>query len=281
MKNLYIVTILLINCSSLPTKQNTDTMNVTSLINQGNAYWGKRVDHKSAKLAALFYKKAFEINKADLYLAASLSKSYFFQAYYLESDLSKRDTLLLKGAKSALEGFENSKFYQTFLDTTKFGVNEIKLEAIKKAPIETISVLFWWAINHGNFLINRPVIDRINSREMLEVAMYRISTLDEDYYYGGPSRFFGMLYSRLPGVPLNRARLNFEQSLLGNPNFFGTRFLRAKYYHTKLGNRELFEEDLKFIINGDPSLLPDAMPENLFEQERAKELLRDATILFE
>ena len=48
---------------------------------------------------------------------------------------------------------------------------------------------------------------------MLEVAMYRISTLDEDYYYGGPSRFFGMLYSRLPGVPLDRARMNFEQSL--------------------------------------------------------------------
>ena len=281
MKNLYIVTILLMNCSFLPTKSNTYKMNADSLINQGNAYWGKRVNNKSAKLAALFYKKAFEINKADLNLAASLSKAYFFQAYYLESDLSKRDTLLLKGAKSALEGFENSIFYQSFLDTTKFEVNEIKLEAIKKAPIETISVLFWWTINHGNFLINRPVIDRINSREMLEVAMYRISTLDEDYYYGGPSRFFGMLYSRLPGVPLDRARLNFEQSLLDNPNFFGTRFLRAKYYHTKLGNRELFEEDLQFIINGDPSLLPDAMPENLFEQEKAKELLRDATILFE
>ena len=90
-----------------------------------------------------------------------------------------------------------------------------------------------------------------------------------------------MFYSRLPGVPLERARLNFDQSLLDNPNFFGTRFLRARYYHTKLGNRELFEEDLQFIINGDPSLLPDAMPENLFEQEKAEQLLRDAIILFE
>ena len=284
MKNLHIVSIfviLLIYCSYLTTKSNTNKMNMSSLINQGNAYWGKRVDPKSAKLAVLFYKKAFELNQTDLNLAASLSKAYYFQAYYVESDLTKRDTLYVKGAESALKGFENSIFYQSFSDTTKFENNKIKLEAIKKAPIETIGVLFWWATNHGKFLINKPVIDRIGSREILEIAMHRISTLDEDYYYGGPRRFFGMLYSRLPGVPLDRAKLNFDKSLLDNPNFFGTRVLRAQYYHTKLGNRELFEEDLEFIIKGDPSLLPDAMPENLFEQEKAKELLNNATILFE
>ena len=284
MKNLHIVSvfvILLINCSYFTTKSNTNKMNMSSLINQGNAYWEKRVDPKSAKLAVLFYKKAFELNQTDLNLAASLSKAYYFQAYYVESDLIKRDALYVKGAESALKGFENSIFYQSFSDTTKFENNKIKLEAIKKAPIETIGVLFWWATNHGKFLINKPVIDRIGSREILEIAMHRISTLDEDYYYGGPRRFFGMFYSRLPGVPLDRAKLNFDKSLLDNPNFFGTRVLRAQYYHTKLGNRELFEEDLEFIIKGDPSLLPDAMPENLFEQEKAKELLNNATILFE
>ena len=284
MKNLHIVSIfviLLLNCSLLTTKSNTNKINADSHINQGNAYWGKRASPKSAKLAVLFYKKAFELNKTDLMLAASLSKAYYFQAYYVESDLSKRDTLYLKGAESALRGFENSTFYQSFSDTTKFENNKMRLEAIKKAPIETIGVLFWWVNNQGKFLINKPVIDRIGSREILEVAMHRISTLDEDYYYGGPTRFFGMFYSRLPGVPLDRAKLNFDQSLLDNPNFFGTRVLRARYYHTKLGNRELFEEDLKFVINGDPSLLPDAMPENLFEQEKAKELLNNTSILFE
>ena len=284
MKNLHIVSIfviLLINCSLLTTKSNTNKINADSHINQGNAYWGKRASPKSAKLAVLFYKKAFELNKTDLMLAASLSKAYYFQAYYVESDLSKRDTLYLKGAESALRGFENSTFYQSFSDTSKFENNKMKLEAIKKAPIETIGVLFWWVNNQGKFLINKPIIDRISSREILEIAMHRISILDEDYYYGGPTRFFGMFYSRLPGVPLDRAKLNFDQSLLDNPNFFGTRVLRARYYHTKLGNRELFEEDLKFVINGDPSLLPDAMPENLFEQDKAKELLNNTTILFE
>ncbi|MEE3195992.1 MAG: hypothetical protein VX260_03445, partial [Candidatus Neomarinimicrobiota bacterium] len=35
----------------------------------------------------------------------------------------------------------------------------MKLEAIKKAPIETIGVLFWWVNNQGKFLINKPIID--------------------------------------------------------------------------------------------------------------------------
>ena len=43
-------------------------MNIDSLINQGNAYWGKRANPKSAKLAVLFYEKAFELNHANLNL---------------------------------------------------------------------------------------------------------------------------------------------------------------------------------------------------------------------
>ena len=262
-------------------QSNTNKLNSESLINQGNAYWSKRANPRSAKLAVLFYQKAFNLNHKDLELAASLSKAYYFQAYYIESDLSKRDTLYLKGSKSALKAFENSDFYKSFSDTSSLENNKKKLEAIKKAPIETIGVLFWWAINHGRYLISKPIIERIESREILELAMYRISTLDEDYYYGGPSRFFGMFYSRLPGVPLERARINFDESLMDNPNYFGTRVLRARYYHTKLGYREQFQDDLKHVIETDPSLLPDAMPENLFEQEKAKELLNNQTILFE
>ena len=57
-------------------------MNIDSLINQGNAYWGKRANPKSAKLAVLFYEKAFELNHANLNLAASLSEAYYFQANF-------------------------------------------------------------------------------------------------------------------------------------------------------------------------------------------------------
>ena len=269
------------NCGYLNIKSKTNRMNSESLIKQGKAYWEKRANPKSAKMAVLFFEKAVELNAQKLELAVSLSKAYHFQGYYIEIDPAIRDTLYLRGAKAAITGFKKTAYFQSFADTASVDNSKLQISAISQAPVETISALYWWATNIGRYLTTKPVLTRIESREIIETAMHRIATMDEDYYYGGPARFFGTFYSRLPGVPLDRAKSNFDQSLADSPDFLGTRVLRARYYHTKLGNRYLFEEDLNYVINADPSALPDAMPENLYEQEKAKELLKHTSILFE
>ena len=269
------------SCGYLNIKSNTNRMNSESLIKQGKAYWEKRANPKSAKMAALFFEKAIKLNPEKLELAVSLSRAYYFQGYYIEIDPAIRDTLYLKGANAALIGFKNTTYFQSFADTTSVDNSKLQISAISQAPVETIPALYWWAANIGRYLTTKPVLTRIESREIIETAMHRIATLDEDYYYGGPTRFFGTFYSRLPGVPLDRAKRNFDQSLADSPDYLGTRVLRARYYHTKLGNRDLFEEDLNYVINADPSALPDAMPENLYEQEKARELLKHTSILFE
>jgi len=268
-------------CGYLNTSTNANRLDYEYLIKEGELYWEKRVNPKSAKMATLYFEKAFELNPQNFELTVSLSRAYYFQGYYIEIDPAKRDTLYLKGASAALTGFQNTAFFQSFDDTASIDNLKLQITAIRKAPVETIPALYWWAANFGRYLTTKPVLKRIESREIIETAMHRIATLDEDYYYGGPTRFFGTFYSRLPGVPLDRAKSNFDQSLSDSPDYLGTRVLRARYYHTKLGNQDLFEEDLKYVINADPSILPDAMPENLFEQEKAKELLKHTSILFE
>ena len=268
-------------CGYLNTSTNANRLDYEYLIKEGELYWEKRVNPKSAKMATLYFEKAFELNPQNFELTVSLSRAYYFQGYYIEIDPAKRDTLYLKGASAALTGFQNTTFFQSFDDTASIDNLKLQITAIRKAPVETIPALYWWAANFGRYLTTKPVLKRIESREIIETAMHRIATLDEDYYYGGPTRFFGTFYSRLPGVPLDRAKSNFDQSLSDSPDYLGTRVLRARYYHTKLGNQDLFEEDLNYVINADPSILPDAMPENLFEQEKAKELLKHTSILFE
>lgn len=268
-------------CGYLNTTSNANRLDYEYLIKEGELYWEKRANPKSAKMATLYFEKAFELNPQNFELTVSLSRAYYFQGYYIEIDPAKRDTLYLKGASAALTGFQNTAFFQSFDDTASIDNLKLQITAIRKAPVETIPALYWWAANFGRYLTTKPVLKRIESREIIETAMHRIATLDEDYYYGGPTRFFGTFYSRLPGVPLDRAKSNFDQSLSDSPDYLGTRVLRARYYHTKLGNQDLFEEDLNYVINADPSILPDAMPENLFEQEKAKELLKHTSILFE
>jgi len=57
--------------------------------------------------------------------------------------------------------------------------------------------------------------------------------------------------------------------------------MRAQYFHTKSGNREKFVQDLQFVLQADPTLLPEVSPENLLEQEKARRLLANESALFE
>ena len=41
---------------------------------------------------------------------------------------------------------------------------------------------------------NKPAIERINHRELLEVIMHRIIALEPDYHYGGHNRFFRVFF---------------------------------------------------------------------------------------
>ena len=106
------------SCGYLNIKSNTKRMNSESLIKQGKAYWEKRANRKSAKMEALFFEKAVELNPQKLELAVSLSKAYYFQGYYIEIDPAIRDTLYLMGANAALTGFKNTTYFQSFTDTT-------------------------------------------------------------------------------------------------------------------------------------------------------------------
>ena len=82
-------------------------------------------------------------------------------------------------------------------------------------------------------------------------------------------------------MELSHSKNNFEKSIAGSPNYLGTYVIRAQYFHTKSGNREKFVQDLQFVLQADPTLLPEVSPENLLEQEKARKLLAKESALFE
>ena len=57
--------------------------------------------------------------------------------------------------------------------------------------------------------------------------------------------------------------------------------MRAQYFHTKSGDREKFVQNLQFVLQADPTLIPEVSPENLLEQEKARRLLAKESALFE
>ena len=48
-------------------------------------------------------------------------------------------------------------------------------------------------------------------RELLEVIMHRVISLDPGFNFSGPYRFFGSLYTRIPGIELSQSKTYFDR----------------------------------------------------------------------
>jgi len=255
--------------------------NVQFLVDKGKSHWEKRVNPKDAERARLFLSKAYYQNPNNGEVSALYSRVCFFIGYYLEEDPDKSDSLYIEGMGTTWDFIISTEAYQEGYALTE-GDSIVKMiSGIENTPQEIIPVLYWWVANYSRFLLTKPVMERIGKREIIETALHRILALNPNFFYHGTNRIFGGIYARLPGVELSHSENNFEKSIAGSPNYLGTYVMRAQYFHTKSGNREKFVQDLQFVLQADPTLLPEVSPENLLEQEKARRLLANESALFE
>ncbi len=283
LKGFFIVVLFIVfSCQpSRFTSQGTLEKNANYLEQQGYSHWEKRTTSKDARMARYYLSQAYSLKPKNPELAIAVSHAYYYEAQYIEPDPAVKDSLFLLGAEIAKEALLNSPRVVTALQDVAGDSNDIIQKAVEVTDESLVPALYWWAANMGSYLVTKAVMTRMRHREQLEIIMHRVLTLNPNYYYGGPYRFFGTLYARLPGVALSQSKAYFDQAITAYPDFLATRVLLAQYYHTKAGNREQFHTELEKVIAADPTLIPEAMPENLYEQERAKKLLEQEASLFE
>jgi len=278
-----IILLFLSGCGSISTntipKKISD--NVEQLTERGERLWGKRIKFKDARMAHVMLKRAVSLTPQDQELAALYARVCHFLGYYVEQDQSVKEALFLEGSEATWNCISSLPEFVDMFDSTQGDSAAKSLAAISALPDKSVPVMYWHCANKGRFLANKKVMERLKYREMLETMMHKILAENSDYYFGGPNRFFGAFYARLPGVDLSIAADYFNKSIENSPDYLGTYILRARYLHTKAGDRTAFEEDLKLVLDADPTVLPDVMPENLLAQERAEELLTHINMLFE
>ena len=271
-----------LSCSSQKLKiQEAQSQNVEFLVQQAKQLWQQRSDTNSVRKANYILGLANNVEKNNKDIVNIYSQSLFFQGMFLEYDKIKKDSLFLKGAKVAKYSILNDSLFKTNFNET-IGDDDFKmLSALSVAPKELVPGMYWWATNKLWYLNNKPAIERINHRELLEVIMHRIIALEPDYLYGGPYRFFGIFYSRIPGVEITQSKSYFEKAISSYPNYFGNKVQMSEFYHQKAENKNLFQNQLNSIINIEPTIDPEIIPENVFYQKRAVLLLDQKETLFE
>mgnify|MGYP001303485647 CR=1 FL=1 len=282
-KSFISVLILVSFLSCVGSKPNNDSINqnIEHLIERGKGYWEQRTDTDAMFKAANFLTLAYNKRVNDFELAILIGELKFTLGYFEEINLEKAESIFFEGAQICSNAVLQHPDFSNLFENTK-GDGKLKLlTSINNAPPSVISGLYWWAINLAHYLKNRPVLERLNQRELMEVIMNRVLAIEPSFHFSGPYRFFGLLYTRIPGLDLSQSETYFNQSLNSNPEYLGNSVQMAEFYHQKAGNREQFNKILNNVINTNLNNYPEIIADNLFFQKKARILLDNESSLFE
>jgi hypothetical protein len=107
--------------------------------------------------------------------------------------------------------------------------------------------------------------------------MERILELDESYSYGSPHLLLGTYLAAKPAIlggDTAKAKGHFDRALaLADGKFLAAKVLYARYYLTRIQDRELFVETLEEVLNAPADTVPELTLSNVTAKEQAKELL--------
>ena len=247
---------------------------------KGKSNWEKRANKNNIYESLKYLTRAIKENGENLERSKLMSQACHFTAEYIEDDETKSDSLYLLGKDIAWNFLIKTDSYIKGFNSFTGDLVDKKIAGIDNISENDIEVLFWWVKNYVSFIANKPVTERLNAREEIETALYKVLSQKPDFYFGGCHQIFGILYARLPGVELNKSISQFETAITKGPVFFGNYVARAKYLYPRVSDKESFEKDINYIISLDPSTVPEIAPENLMEQEIAKKLLQKSSNLF-
>ena len=269
------------SCYKPYVNQTADEKNIDFLIDKGKLSWEQRTSSGALENANHFISLATKKRPNDFNLSILHSKIKFNLAKYIENEPEIKKQLFLEGAEISKNAiFNHPSFDSILIESKEYSSSEL-ISAINKAPRILVPGLFWWAENLAHHLNGKSVLERLNHRELLEVLMHRVISLDPGFNYSGPYRFFGSLYTRIPGVELTQSETYFKQAINSNSNYLGNLVSMAEYFHQKKGNREQFNKILLEVSKTDIDQFPEIMNQNYFSKKYSLELLEKESLLFE
>ena len=280
--HIYVLLLLFgYGCKGPDLQLESSKQNVDYLIEQGQILWEQRTDKVAMDKAAHFISLAHEQRPEDFKISVLMGKINYHKAYFMTSDKDQKDSLFLEGSIICKNAVINHPDFIKIHNNAEGDSTFKLLSAIAEAPKSVVPGLYWWAVNLSYHLINKPALSRINQRELMEIIMHRVLALEPGFDFSGPYRFFGLLYTRIPGVEISQSKTYFNQALGANPEYFGNSVAMAEFYHQKAGNRENFHQILEEVINSDLLDHPELMIENFFFQQKAQALIEIESSLFE
>ena len=146
---------------------------------------------------------------------------------------------------------------------------------------EVPAMFYWVTAVMYHFKEGMSLPEKVANKDWIEwcgIFLHRIETIDADWGGGGVQFSLALYYGILPkslGGDRQRSDAYLTRSLEVGPEWLLNRWGRAKYFHTRDGNRLGFEEDMQWVVTQDLERAGGVYPWKIYFQRDAKAMLAD------
>ena len=263
----------------------TEDGDFEALVAEAEQHWANRIDRAQLEAALAAWETATRVEspgnrRADLYpILCLLSRGYYMLAdghiRFDEGPEATVDASMMESYNMGIEygrlamAVNNDEWNRALLYETPIP------EAAQVLTRSDLPAAYWYSVNMGKWAVLDGTPTILAHKDDIRAIMERIAEIDREYWYGASDRYFGVFYTRIPiGNPdLDRSHQHFEAAIAMAPDYLSTRVLYAQDYATKRQDRELFVEQLEYVLAADLDTMPEFRPENEIEQRKAQLLL--------
>lgn len=217
---------------------------------EADTLWTQREDPGKAREAVAAWEALLKAKPGDYEALLRLSRLH----YWIGQLLEKNDR------KSALSEYNAGRDYGR--------------EAAKAAP-DRPGGYFFEAANLARENNLKGTFSNLWGIGTVRKLNEKTVSIDPDYFYRGPDRFFCAMYTKLPGLlggSASRAIEHGRKAVGAFPDYAGNRYFLAEAYF-KDGKNALAREQLEAALAIPDNALPDVVPEQKMEKARAAALL--------
>ena len=207
-----------------------------------------------------------------------LSRSYYFMADGYTADPEAKKPIFEMGTYYGERAMAADSAFKAEIEQGKK-----KSEAVSALQKDDIMAIYWTASNLGKWARGQGFATLVKYKGYVAAMMTQALALDETAFYAGPPRYWGAYYAAAPGFAggdMGKAREMFEKTKSMNPEYLGTYVLYADYYAKKVQDKDLFRSLLQHVLDTPADVLPEMLPEQNVEKQKAQRLMDTIDDLF-
>lgn len=218
----------------------------------------------------------------NVWILENLAEGFCGYAFSFLEDIEpvRASGLYLRGKNYALRALEiqsNKKWNGLSLEEFS--------ERLKEVDLPQQVALFWVGQCWGSWIsLNLDSVQALSDLPRVEILMNRVLELDPSFHHAGPHVFLGAFYggrSHMLGGNPDKARNHFEKALkITKGKYLLIPLLYSKTYAVQNQDKELFEMQLKKIVQTSVDVFPEQRLANQIAKRKAEILLGKIDELF-